>query len=262
MRPVLVLSALSLLISSPVTQSLPASAISPEVTGFKGFSWVGPKRKWSYRMVEEGEGPVKEGKHSERFEIRAGDCGKTLDYNDCTHDREHIAWNETGSTKPGEPVRYTCSFYIDRDSPSFLNGVSVILAEWRPTGPGQINLSIELQEGNLVAVVGSTQIKQQDDMTPPKPALWRAIAYNVQPGEWYDLALEAIWSRKQNGKIRLSVNNREVVEHDGPNTAFSRPVHMQYGIYRPFVSRAKAKLPTQVIYFDNIHKEPITALRD
>ena len=45
--------------------------------------------------------------------------------------------------------------------------VNTILAEWRPEGPGQINLSIEVQKGRLAAIVGATEVEQEDDMEPP-----------------------------------------------------------------------------------------------
>ncbi len=239
----------------------PAFARSPkgpskEVTGFKGFSWVGPSNHgWNYKTTTADEGPVRSGAEADRFEIRAGDCGVVEGYDLCKHDREHVAWNETGSTKIGVPVAYSFSIYIPKDTPTSLPNVNEILVEFRNVGGGQINLSIELQEGNLVAVVGATEAKQTDDMHPPKPALWKRLM-RPKPDMWIDFVLEAVWSHGKDGHLRLDVNGRRAFSLDGPNTAFKRAVHMQYGLYRPYVSKASAPLPTQVIYYDNIGKAP------
>ena len=235
--------------------SLPAHSAQPETEGFRGWSWVGPKKKWSYKTTDSGQGPVQVGKTADRFEIRAGDCGKTGDYNDCKHDREHVAWNETGSTKLGTPVWYSLSVFIPASTPTKLQGdVNVILAEWRPVGPGQINLSIELQKDGLVAVVGSTTKKQKNDMKPPKPALWRSIDSQAPTDKWINFELEVMWSTGKDGQLVLYRDKMAVASLRGPNTVFNKPVHMQYGIYRPFVSKAGGPLPTQIIYFDNVKK--------
>ncbi len=233
-----------------------------ETQGFGGWSWAGPKRHWSYEVVHRTEGPVRAGETSERFEIRAGDCGRTGDYNDCAHDREHIALNETSKTRLGKPVWYSFSVFIPQETPIVIGTVNVILAEFRPTGPGQINLSIELQQGALVAVVGSTHQQQKNDMKPPPPAVWQPLEY-PQNGRWYDFVVEAIWSTGNDGKLKIYVGDKLKLQFEGPNTAFERPVHMQYGVYRPFVSKSKQPLPRQVFFFDNIMKSnsplPLTA---
>ena len=230
-----------------------AFAAPVEVKGFSGFSWIGPKRKWTYRRIDASQGPVIDGKYSERFEIRAADCGTTLGYSDCAHDREHIGWNETGSTPLGRPVYYSISFLLEDGYPVSLGPVNCILFEFRPVGPGQINLSVELQQEGLVAVVGAVKQKQTNDRKPPQPAAYQRLALPIA-GKWYHLEIEAVWSRSKDGKLRVYLDKKLVFSFDGPNTAFARPVHMQYGIYRPFVSKSKGKVPTQVIYYDRIRK--------
>ncbi len=248
----------SLAATAIVAFASPAVAKSPrhtsETTGFAGFSWVGPVRAWTYRTVTPDEGPVLAGKESERFEIRAGDCGKTGSYNDCAHDREHVAWNETSSTKIGRQVAYSFSFLIPKDSPTRVPDLNIILAEFRNIGGGQINFSIELQPDGLVGVVGATKVQQTNDMHPPPIALWRAIDRNVKTDHWYNFALEVTWSPGKDGRLRLYLDDVLVVSLDGPNTAYKLPVHMQYGLYRPFASKAAGKLPIQIIYFDRVAK--------
>jgi len=225
--------------------------------GFGPWSWIGVRRGYSYQQLPtlpEGAKPRDvDGAFLERFEIRAGDCGKDGDYNQCEHDREHIGWNEERTTPLDQEVWY--SFSLMAPVNPAMGEVNTILAEWRPDGPGQINFSLELQGGRLAAIVGATEVEQEDDMEPPPIAKWGGLDYLV-PGTWYDYQLQAVFSRNpQKGKILLIKDGKVVFYYLGTNTAFDRPVHMQYGIYRPFTSKNGGDgLPTQIVYFDNVHK--------
>jgi hypothetical protein len=44
------------------------------------------------------------------------------------------------------------------------------------------------------------------------------------------------------------------MDFKGVNTAFNKAVHMQYGLYRPFVGDYGGPVPTQIVFFDNVHK--------
>lgn len=267
----LVLPALSAATSTDWCASLTAFALTPEAktifarseeavtalpienTGFDSFSWIGgPRKPHFYRQVQSPEDGPMEGAFVERFEIRAGDCGMTFDYNDCDHDREHIGWNEESLTPLAEEVWYSFSLMMP-DVPD-MKEINTILAEFRPDGHGQINLSIEIQKGELVAVVGSTTIEQTNDLEPPPVAEWQSLG-RLSPGRWYDFVLEAVWSRDEaDGRLILSRGKSIWLDFRGANTAFGRPVHMQYGLYRPYVSGYGGDVPTQIVYFDKVHK--------
>ena len=233
------------------------SAMPTENTGFGPFSWIGVRKGYSYRQLaaplEKSDPQPMDGQYLERFEIRAGDCGNDGGYNQCKHDREHIGWNEEEVTPLDQEVWY--SFSIMGPSNPDMGEVNTILAEWRPEGPGQINLSIEVQKGRLAAIVGATEVEQEDDMEPPPITKWGGLDF-LMPGQWYDYQLQAVFSRdRQKGKLVLYKGTKVVFSYLGVNTAFDRPVHMQYGIYRPFASKSRdTALPTQVIYFDNVKR--------
>lgn len=223
-----------------------------ESTGFASWSWIGERKPYSYLQTTLADTPM-DGSFIERFEIRDGDCGRTGSYNDCDHDREHIGWNEEGSTPLNEKVWYSFSMMMPTLDGN-MGEINTILAEFRPTGPGQINLSIELQQGELVAVVGSITVEQENDMEPPPIAKWQSLG-RLMPGSWYNYELEATWSRDADkGMLTLYRDGVAVMTHKGANTAFNKSVRMQYGLYRPFVSNFDGTVPTQVIYFDNVHK--------
>lgn len=228
-----------------------------ENKGFGEFTWIGVRKGYTYRQAvklpADSQPHQIDGAYIERFELRAGDCGQDGDYDQCEHDREHIGWNEEDVTPLDQEVWY--SFSLMSPANPYLDGVNTILAEWRPDGPGQINFSVELQDGTLAAIVGATEVEQEDDMEPPPIAKWGGLG-RLRPGEWYDYTLRAVFSRDPSkGTIELYRDDQLVFNHDGVNTAFDRPVHMQYGIYRPFTSKAGGKpLPTQVFFFDKVHK--------
>lgn len=229
------------------------TATPVENTGFKSWSWIGDRKAYSYRQTAAPDGAPMDGAYVERFEIRGGDCGKTGDYNDCAHDREHIGWNEDGSTPLDQEVWYSFSLMMPANERN-MKDINTILAEFRPTGPGQINLSIELQKAELVAVVGSITVEQEDDMEPPPIAKWQSLGV-LRPGVWYHFVLGATWSRDAGqGRLTLFRNETQVMDFKGINTAFKKPVHMQYGLYRPFVGDFGGPVPTQIVYFDKVHK--------
>lgn len=229
------------------------TATPDENTGFKSWSWIGDRKAYAYRQTSAPGGEPMNGAFVERFEIRGGDCGRTNGYDDCAHDREHIGWNEEGSTPLGQEVWYSFSLMMPTNERN-MKDIDTILAEFRPTGPGQINLSIELQQGQLVAVVGSITVEQEDDMEPPPVAKWQSLGV-LKPGAWYHFVLRAIWSRDAaQGRLTLFRNDTQVMDFKGINTAFKKAVHMQYGLYRPFVGDFGGPVPTQIIFFDNVHK--------
>lgn len=228
------------------------TATPTENTGFQSWSWIGKRQPYAYYQTTLSDAPL-DGAFLERFEIRDGDCGSTGNYNDCAHDREHIGWNEDGSTPLDQEVWYSFSLMMPTNEIN-MGDINTILAEFRPVGPGQINLSIELQKGELVAVVGSTTVEQKNDMEPPPIAKWHSFGM-LNPGHWYRFEVGATWSRNEsNGRIKIFLQGLPRMDFKGVNTAFNKAVHMQYGLYRPFVSGFKGTVPTQVVYFDNVHK--------
>lgn len=223
-----------------------------ENTGFKGFSWIGDRKSYSYRQTGSPDDRPVAGAYMDRFEIHDGDCGRTGGYDQCAHDREHIGWNEEGSTPLRKEVWYSFSLMMPA-SPD-MGEINTILAEFRPVGAGQINLSVEVQQQQLVLVVGSTTVEQDDDMEPPPVAKWKSLG-RMMPGEWYDFIFRAVWSRGDDGYLLLTDGKGQVwLDFPGANTAFNKAVHMQYGLYRPFVGNHKGEVPTQIVYFDNVHK--------
>jgi hypothetical protein len=91
-------------------------------------------------------------------------------------------------------------------------------------------------------------------MEPPPIAKWQSLGV-LAPGDWYHFVLQATWSRDPDqGRLVLYRGEQTVMDYRGINTAFNKPVHMQYGLYRPFVGDFGGPVPTQVVYFDNVHK--------
>ena len=79
---------------------------------------------------------------------------------------------------------------------------------------------------------------------------------------WNDILINLKLSKKDNGFIKLWLNDKLVYEYQGPTlTKNSKFVSFKFGIYRSFISwflnQSKrlyniSKLPTQVIYYDEV----------
>ena len=77
------------------------------------------------------------------------------------------------------------------------------------------------------------------------------ISIDDMRGRWTDIAINLDTSR-EGGRLSAYVNGRRIVEHDNFINFVPESYYFKYGIYRTFVSRHGAPLPTQIIYVDEV----------
>lgn len=207
-------------------------------SGFKRS--LGAKSAYGYKVVSAPE-PVREGKTSERFELRSGDCSGTPDWNDCDKDRER---SELGQQKPliqpGEEFWYSFSIFVPITYKNIFP-VKVALGQFHQEGSSSPPLMFQNGKGGYWLDLNQTRQKSS-----------LLIEEKDLRGRWHDLILNARWSKGKDGFVKVWVNGELKFSREGANLKQDGPVYFKYGIYRSFLSRNKSKHPDQVVYFDAV----------
>lgn len=226
---------LGLLLAIPANAAAPADSAGL-YSGFKRS--LGAKNSHGYQVVSE---PIREGKVSERFELRSGDCSGTKDWNDCANDRERSELGQQAPfSQPGEEYWYAFSLYVP-DSYKNIFPVKVALGQFHQEGAKSPPLMFQNGKGGYWADLNQTR---------QKSAL--LIEEKDLRGRWQDLLVNARWSKGKDGFVKVWVNGELKLSREGANLTQDGPIYFKYGIYRSFLSRNKNKHPDQVVYFDGV----------
>ena len=256
-KPILILSAV-LLAFVPATAHTQESCAQPwtsnGVEGRRSLSTA----PWGWTKSSE---QVLAGRHSQRFEVRAGDCaGDEKGWHDCKMDRER---SEILVEKPrmysGQRYFVAWNLYIPED---FVSSDRV------KTTLGQIH-SLGGPRGTAAGLPSKPPLLQFDVYKGKYQMCWHKLSgdpLNIRDRcEWHTLAalddLRGKWTEvvievdldPREGYARVWVNGQQRVDIPEPVATY-RPQHfyLKYGIYRSFVSRQAAPMPTQIVYFDEV----------
>ncbi len=204
-------------------------------------------KKYGMQVVDKKDGhPVRMGKKSIRFELRAGDCGKDKDggWSDCKKDRERHELSGRYRVSKGERW-YAWSIYLPKD---FINvhPTSTMLAQFHQQNKHVIWMFKNKHGGYWIEnyvpeyTVSSTQILTREQML----------------GKWNDILVNVNWSHKDDGFFKVWVNNKLVHDFKGKTKSKGVKTYFKFGIYRSKVSvyelKYKKKIPTQIVYYDEI----------
>ena len=205
----------------------------------------GTFKKYGMQVVDKKDGhPVRAGDKSIRFEVRAGDCVSSS--KDCETLRERVEL--TGRDFSRGTWWYAWSIYFP-DNFIEVSPIRVYLGQFHTRGPKYgdeknppwmfFNTQREHKGGywinNMVRVPAGydTQL------------LTREEAY----GKWNDILLNVKWTHKDNGFMKIWVNDELKFDYIGP-TKRKYDVRFKFGIYR--VRVFKKDTPTQIVYFDEV----------
>lgn len=194
---------------------------------------------------------VRYGKTSERFELRAGDCGLSNDrrWNDCANDRERhelTTWGTgTHHSGTGDNVWYRFSVFWPKSN---------------VTSRGQDTSHIQwfAMNGNR----GCNPVLQLVH-TPPFGLWAKGVGYEkygttVIPekelkGKWHDIVVNVLWTPHDHGYVQIFVNGKRKITEFQPTLTFDcQLVHLKYGIYRWDIPSEPT--PTTVTYFDGVRR--------
>ncbi len=211
---------------------------------------------WGWSRVQE---PVRLGRQSQRFEVRPGDCASDPGWSDCAQDRERSEMTVNQVVMPNTQQSVSWSVYLE---PGFQDSarVKTTLGQlhqraWFKNGPllqfelwnGQYQMCIHRLTGDISAPVDRCEY-------------WPLATLSDMQGRWTDVQFEIDTSIRTgwlkvwvNGQIKADIKT-PVVVWDPTNFYF------KYGVYRSFVSRQGAPMPTQIAYFDEVRMAPRAGL--
>ena len=204
-------------------------------------------KKYGMQVVDKKDDhPVRMGKKSIRFELRAGDCGKDKDggWSDCKKDRERHELSGRYRVSKGERW-YAWSIYLPKDFKN-VQPASTMLAQFHQQNKHVIWMFKNKHGGYWIEnyvpeyTVSSTQILTREQML----------------GKWNDILVNVNWSHKDDGFFKVWVNNKLVHDFKGKTKSKGVKTYFKFGIYRSQVSvyelKYKKKIPTQIVYYDEI----------
>ena len=200
------------------------------------------------------------GSQYQGFELRDGDCGSYIDWDDCANDRERVEF----TAEPFLPPRgkQCIAFSIMLDENFTLGSFNqTTLAQIQQTGgptgfmegyesrPGV--LMFHAQDGyydfDWLYLHGSrTDIKQTD-------LKFRLLSLDEMKGKWTDISFCLDFAKNN---MSLWVNGKRKFNINQPPTGLHLPesIFFKYGIYRSFGSKQLSNVPTQIVYYDEIRR--------
>ena len=205
------------------------------------------------------------GKQYQRFELRDGDCFDLGDWDDCANDRQRVEFAASPFLPPKGNQCIAFSIMLDNDFKT-MDGSPTALAQVHqrggPTGfaggfksnPGV--LMFHAQEGyydfDWLYLHGSrTDIKQLD-------LKFRLLPLEEMKGKWNDISFCLDFAKNN---MSLWVNGEKKFNINQPPTGLHLPksIIFKYGIYQSFISwykleHNKNKMPTQIVYYDEIRR--------
>ncbi|MDB9958439.1 polysaccharide lyase [Oceanospirillaceae bacterium] len=195
-------------------------------------------KEYGLQVVDKKDGhPVRAGSKSMRFELRDGDCNNPPppNWNDCKSDRERFELSGRDMSD-GEEGWFAWSLFIPKDYENIETGANDL---------GQFNLEPgEDPDPCCVFTINKKKSGYVLEMNVLKSNKWthQSIALNLSDeqmsGNWSDFIINFKWSKKDDGFIKLWLNNELVYERSGQN--FSKDTkftYFKFGIYRSALSR-------------------------
>jgi len=195
-------------------------------------------KEYGLRVVDKKDGhPVRAGSKSMRFELRDGDCNDPPppNWNDCKTDRERFELSGKDMFD-GEEGWYAWSIFIPKDYVDIETGA---------TDLGQFNLEPgEDPDPCCVFTINKKKSGYELELNILKSNKWthKSVALNLSDeemsGNWSDFIINFKWSKKDDGFIKLWLNNELVYEHSGQNfSKDTEATYFKFGIYRSALSR-------------------------
>ena len=215
-------------------------------------------KDYGVKIVNKSDGhPVRSGNQSIRFEIRDGDCGTEIDgkWDDCTKDRQRHELSSNRKLIKNNKDHWTFySIYLPED---FKNLFPLNV------GAGQFHQYDKKTKKSRTPVMKFDFGYSSYQLVP----FWTNDNYQLikiddMRGKWTDVLINAKFTHKENGYLKIWINQELKFEYEGKTIQHKSIVpFFKFGIYHTFLSRWKryvgkevaAKgMPTQIIYFDEV----------
>ena len=214
---------------------------------------ISHKQKYSLQLVDSKDGhPVRSGNKSWRFEVREGDCGGDKKYSDCKSNRQRTELQTKEFQKRNKEYWYSASIYLPNNyvSAAPVRTVFTQIYEkgWKPI------LMITDRENKWLEV-GRMWSGEYVEMK-------KGIKINDMKGKWTDILINVRYSRKEDGFMKVWINNKLILESLNIKTFTpytNKGAKLEWGIYQTGVSYWKSKngdkpYPSMVVYFDEVNQ--------
>lgn len=179
--------------------------------------------------------PTRRGDQAQRFEIRHGDCGASVDWNDCQTDRGRVEMKERPKnvmSKPGQGIWYGYSMLIPDGFVSLGRG-NTVLGQVKAEGWGAPMWSLTFNDNSYLNF--------------PDQQKCRLGPLSDWVGQWVDMTIYAHYGFEgQERYFALYKDGRLLCQRDTPfvpGVFRGKPLKLglKYGIYSSYVSRYLAQ---------------------
>ena len=188
-------------------------------------------KEYGLQVVDKKDGhPVRAGNKSMRFELRDGDCNNPPppNWNDCKGDRERFEISGADMFD-GEQGWHAWSIFLPSDFVDIMNPALLDLAQFsiettKDSDPCCALLFKKTKNGFVL----DSELQNR---------AWVPLG-SPQEQTWSDFLVNYKWSKKDDGFIKLWLNNKLVYEYTGQTiTKNTEYVYLKFGIYRGGLSR-------------------------
>jgi len=196
-------------------------------------------KKHGVKVVKKKDGfPVRAGKKSLRFEVRFGDCGFDLVWNDCKKDRQRHEL----STEIFNGKKWTAfSIYLPKNFKS-VYPVKLAMGQFKQIG-GSPNLMFQFTDTGFWADRQLSYWTQE---------MKKLLDIQDMIGKWNDILIYGNFTKNEDGFFKIWVNNKLKYEYYGKTTS-GKPNVFKFGIYQTHINRYSSKpYPTQIVFYDEI----------
>ena len=212
-------------------------------------------KEHTYQVVSKADGhPVRFGKHSERFEVRPGDCGVTENghHSDCATDRERSEMDSQLYQKfyDGDEYWYRWSIFFPLDHNN-LYPIHLTYGQFKQIGCDPVFSFIEAAWGIDPDNQEFRAYTTAKYVVSPQVRWWTTLEKDYR-GKWLDIVVHAKWDHT-NGWYKVWLNGKQTVDYKGKTLFCYKGLYFKYGIYKTDISRIPSEAnKTIVVYYDGM----------
>jgi hypothetical protein len=203
---------------------------------------------------------VRAGSQSQRFEVRPGDCGtdRWSDWNDCENDRERSEIGLDRRWTYGSDTWIGFSVFLPPDFQTSSRVRTTVGQIHQQGGPsGSANGLPSFPPLMQLEMLGDRYFLRTHILSGDRNSVvnnvrdFGLVSINEMRGRWTDIAINFNTSDGEE-VLTVFVNGQRRAQLKNWINFIPERYFFKYGIYRSFVSRNGAPMPTQVLYIDEV----------